>query len=177
MNQHTGKSDWVISIHELTRRAGEQKQLQLELPAPADLGIQLMRVSQHSPIRLDLRLESVVEGVLASASVHAPTVGECARCLSQLEGPSDFELQELYFYPGRQSDQDDPLIVDEQIDLEPALRDAVVLELPFIPLCRPDCRGLCPACGANLNDEPDHRHDDQVDARWEKLKGLNLSEK
>ena len=55
------------------------------------------------------------------------------------------------------------------IDLEPVLRDAVVLELPFQPLCRPDCAGLCPQCGANLNDDPGHEHRPDNDPRWDAL--------
>ena len=52
------------------------------------------------------------------------------------------------------------------IDLEPVLRDAAMLDLPFIPLCREDCAGLCPTCGVNLNDDPDHGHDEAIDPRW-----------
>jgi uncharacterized protein len=58
------------------------------------------------------------------------------------------------------------------IDLEPALRDQVVLALPFTPLCSDDCAGLCPECGVRLDDEPDHKHEDAVDPRWSALGGL-----
>ena len=82
-------------------------------------------------------------------------------------------MQELYFYPGKEMEEDESLIVDELIDLEEALRDAVVLELPFTPLCEDDCLGLCPECGADLNDDPEHTHDQRIDPRWEKLTGLS----
>jgi len=60
-------------------------------------------------------------------------------------------------------------VQSELIDLEPVLRDAIVLELPFQPVCRPDCRGLCPDCGLDLNSVDEHDHDDAVDLRWSKL--------
>ena len=60
---------------------------------------------------------------------------------------------------------------DDLVDLEPALRDTVVPALPFQPLCRPDCPGLCSECGARLADDPDHSHE-TLDPRWNALSGL-----
>ena len=68
--------------------------------------------------------------------------------------------------------EDEPVLAGDLLDLEPTLRDAVVLALPIAPLCRDDCPGLCAQCGARLADDPGHRHDDQVDARWVALAGL-----
>jgi uncharacterized protein len=71
------------------------------------------------------------------------------------------------------SDDEDelPKLEDDLLDLEPTLRDAVVLALPLQPLCQPDCEGLCIECGANLNDNPGHKHD-VIDARWAALADL-----
>jgi len=124
--------------------------------APEDLGIEVIGVPPGSPIDLDLRLESVVEGVLVTGTAVVRLQGNCARC-----------LDELFCYPGKETDDPEALrIEDELIDLEPVLRDAVVLDLPFTPLCRPDCAGLCPECGANLNRTPDHSHAEPIDPRW-----------
>ena len=62
------------------------------------------------------------------------------------------------------------------VDLEPLLRDAVVLSLPFQPLCREDCPGLCTECGARLADDPGHQHEDAIDPRWAALRGLTQTD-
>ncbi len=166
------RSPWVVSIHELTRRPGEMTEFRRELPAPAGVGIELIRVPEGSPIDVDLRLESVSEGVLVTGTVAAELLGECARCLGEVTDRGEFDVQELYFYPGRDADEDALFIVDELVDLEQPMRDAIVLDLPFTPLCREDCLGLCPVCGFVLNDDPSHRHEEPIDPRWEALKDL-----
>lgn len=172
MNEHQTldlRSPWVISIHELVRRPGELKEFHREIPAPANVGIEMIGVPEGSPVDVDLRLESVSEGVLATGVVSAELVGECSRCLGEVREERDFDLQELYYYPGRDAEEDALFVVDEYIDLDPPMRAAIVLELPFTPLCREDCLGLCPICGFNLNDDPEHNHGEQIDPRWEGL--------
>ena len=172
MNEHQTldlRSPWVISIHELVRRPGELKEFHREIPAPANVGIEMIGVPEGSPVDVDLRLESVSEGVLATGVVSAELVGECSRCLGEVREERDFDLQELYYYPGRDAEEDALFVVDEYIDLDPPMLDAIVLELPFTPLCREDCLGLCPICGFNLNDDPEHNHGEQIDPRWEGL--------
>jgi len=179
MNQHhrlDHRSSLVLEIHELTRRAGTMKEIHRVAEAPADLGIDMIRVPQGSDVTLELRLESVVEGVLVTGTADVTLQGECARCLTGFEDEQSFDLQELYFYPEREAEEDASRIEDEMIDLDPALRDAVVLELPFTPLCRDDCLGLCPECGFVLNDDPDHSHGEQIDPRWGKLSELDVSD-
>ena len=166
------RSELVFEIHELARRAGTMKTIRRTVAAPADLGIDMIGVPQGSDIDIDLRLEAVVEGVLVTGTADVILSGECARCLEGIDDQGSFSLQELYFYPGREAEEDACWVVDDMIDVEIPLRDAVVLELPFTPLCRPDCAGLCPLCGANLNNDPEHNHGEQVDPRWEKLAGL-----
>lgn len=135
--------------------------------APADIGIDVIGVPPGSPIDLDLRLASVVEGVLVTGTAVVRLQGNCARCLEAMTASEAVDLQELYLYPGKELDDAEARRVEgELIDLEPVLRDAVVLDLPFTPLCRPDCAGLCPTCGANLNRDPQHSHADRVDPRW-----------
>ena len=177
MDRHPDRhSPLVFDTRELSRRAGTMREVQRTVPAPADLGLEVISVPEGSDIDLDLRLEAVVEGVLVTGTATVQLQGECARCLTELESEMSFNLQELFFHPGREVDEDERLVVDETVDLEGPLRDAVVLELPFTPLCRTDCRGLCPECGANLNDDPQHEHDPAVDPRWSKLAGLDVEE-
>jgi uncharacterized protein len=148
--------------------------------APADLGIEVLGVPEGSPVELDLRLEAVVEGVLVTGTARAALAGECARCLEPISDEVEVRFQELFVYDGQAVDPDEELEVstlqDDLVDLEPLLRDAVVLALPFQPLCQDDCPGLCPECGARLADEPDHRHDAPVDPRWSALSNLTAPE-
>jgi uncharacterized protein len=155
------------------------KKLHRDVEAPADLGTDVIGIPEGSVLVLDLRLESVMEGVLVSGTVQGQAVGECVRCLGEAVSEVDADVQELYVYPGRtpqgQDDEDDELreLENDLIDFEPALRDAVVLALPFQPVCRDDCPGLCSECGARLADEPEHHHE-SADPRWAALQGLQV---
>jgi uncharacterized protein len=167
------RSGLVLDTHELGRRAGAMKVLRTSVEAPADLGIAVIGVPPGSPVELDLRLESVVEGVLVTGTATVQVRGECVRCLGQISDELEVEIQELYVYPGVELDNDlASRLQGDLIDLEPVLRDAVVLDLPFQPLCRDDCAGLCVKCGANLNENPNHRHESDLDPRWAALRGL-----
>ena len=162
----------VLDTRELGRRPGSQRTLSFTAEAPAELGIEILGVPEGSPVQLDLRLEAVMDGVLVTGTATADLEGECARCLEPIEDTVTVDFQELYLYePADGDDQDDDVsrLEGDLLDLEPALRDAVVLALPFQPLCQDDCPGLCPDCGARLADDPDHRHDEPVDPRWAAL--------
>ena len=150
------------------------------VPAPADLGIEVLGVPEGSPVELDLRLEAVMEGVLVTGTADAVLAGECARCLEPISDDMEVRFQELFVYDGQDysSEEDDGVskLEGDLVDLEPLLRDAVVLALPFQPLCGDDCPGLCTECGARLADDPDHTHDAPVDPRWAALGALAESE-
>jgi len=165
-------SDLVAPIHDLPRRAGEMRPWRCTVAAPPDLGIAMIGVPEGSPVDLDLTLESVVEGIWVSGTADARLVGQCVRCLTQLDEHRRFAIGELYCYPGRAADEDAVFVDNDQIDLDSALRHAVVLELPFSPLCHPDCLGLCPQCGVDLNADPEHAHAEPTDPRWAALQGM-----
>jgi len=165
----------VLDTRELGRRPGSQRKVSLTAEAPAELGIEVLGVPEGSEVHLDLRLEAVMDGVLVSGTASADLEGECARCLEPIEDVITVDIQELYLYePADGNDEDDDVsrLEDDLLDLEPVLRDAVVLALPFQPLCQDDCPGLCVECGARLADDPDHRHDEPVDPRWAALADL-----
>lgn len=170
------RSPFVIGIHDVARRPGTTRSLTLEVPAPADLAIEVIRVPEGSPMGLDLRLDSVVEGIVVSGEVSADLVGECVRCLRELTDSLDVDFTDLFAYPGaiEHDPEDDEAeevfeVTGDFVDLEQAVRDAVVLALPFQPLCSPDCKGLCSECGIDLNEAPEDHHHDVVDARWASL--------
>jgi len=136
------------------------------VPAPAELGVGLVGIPEGADLELDVQLEGVSEGVLVTASVLAPLAGECARCLEEFTSTTRVAFQELFtrdLATDADSDGTDLYLLDgDRLDLEPALRDALVLELPLSPLCAQDCAGLCVQCGVRLADAgPAHGHDEQ----------------
>ncbi|GAB2981291.1 DUF177 domain-containing protein [Streptomyces pseudoechinosporeus] len=176
----------VFDTHELGRRPGALQRLTRAVDAPKDLGLQgVIGVPEGAPVELELRLESVMEGVLVTGTARAVAEGECVRCLEPLQLELEADFQEMFSYPdaddrGRpkgepaddaEEDEDRLFIEDGLFDLEPVLRDAVVLALPMQPVCQEDCEGLCSECGVRLSDEPGHHHD-AVDIRWAALQGL-----
>jgi uncharacterized protein len=170
----------VLDTRELGRRPGSQREVSRTVPAPADLGIEVLGVPEGTQVELDLRLEAVMEGVLVTGTATAAVAGECARCLEPISDELEVRFQELFVYADHDVDPDEELEVsllqNDLVDLEPVLRDAVVLALPFRPLCTEDCPGLCAECGARLADDPDHGHGEPVDPRWAALGSLAESE-
>jgi uncharacterized protein len=167
------RSGLVLDTHDLGRRPGAMRLVRTTVEAPADLGIDVIGVPPGSPVRLDLRLESVVEGVLVTGTATVALRGECVRCLGPIAAEQQIDIQELYVYPSSDATEEEASRLEgDLLDLEPLLRDDVVLDLPFQPLCGEDCLGLCVECGANLNSEPDHVHEVGIDSRWEKLRAL-----
>ena len=181
----------VFDLRALSRQAGSARSQQLTAPAPADMRLELVSVPEGADVELDLRFEAVTEGVLVTGTATAPVTGECARCLAPLTSTVTASFRELYLYADkhdrhdrhdkehdrhdkhdRQDDSgeqdDEEFYLDgDLLDLEPVLRDAVVLALPMSPLCREDCPGLCVECGVPLAEAgPGHRHEDAPDPRW-----------
>jgi len=177
LNRLDPRDPLVFDTRELGRRAGSMRQVARTVPAPADLGIgDVVGVPEGSDVELHIRLESVVEGVLVSGTARAMVEGGCVRCLEPVVSIIEMPFQELYAYPETERDQHDQedevsRLHGDLFDLQPVLRDAVVLALPLKPLCRDDCPGLCSECGARLADDPEHNHD-AVDPRWAALDGL-----
>jgi uncharacterized protein len=175
------RSPLVLDTRELPRRPGAMRTVSRTVEAPDRLGLDLIGVPVGATLDLDLRLESVSEGVLVSGTVTGAVEGECGRCLAHLGEPLQVHVQELYAYEHSTTDEttdEDEVrrLQGDLIDLEPALRDAVVLALPANPLCRDDCPGLCAECGTPWDELPaDHKHD-QVDARWAALTQLKSEE-
>ncbi len=166
----------AFDVKDLGRSPGSMRTLTEHVPAPGDLGVALIGVQQGSDVGLDLRLEAVHEGILVSGSANVQVTGECGRCLDPLAYDLEVDVQELFFYedsefPDEEDEEEQYRVERDVIDLEPVLRDAVVTMLPFQPVCREDCQGLCSECGVRLEDEPGHHHE-IVDPRWAALADL-----
>jgi len=170
-------SPLTIGVRDLEHRPGTMRRLEEVVPAPENFGNALIGAPEGSDIDLDLRLESVHDGILVSGTAAVAIHGECSRCLDPIDYDLDVDVQELYVFDpaadGGEDSEDDQMyeVQDETIDLEPMLRDAVITQLPFQPVCREDCQGLCAQCGARLEDDPGHHHE-VLDPRWSALSGL-----
>lgn len=216
------RSPLVVDTRDLDRRPGSMLELTRAVPAPDDLGTEVIGIGPAKPIAVRLRLEAVTEGVLVTGTAASIASGTCVRCLNPLSLEVRAAFQELYSYPDRaahhkaaqqkaaqqkapqqkaahqgsqvhesgdtigshritgdlswsddepEADEDDRELVGDLLDLEPVLRDALVPVLPFKPVCRPDCPGLCAECGAHLADDSGHHHD-VLDPRWAALHRL-----
>ena len=175
------RSPLVLDTRDLPRRPGALRVVERSVPAPANLGLELIGVPPGAELDLRLRLESVSEGVLVSGTISGPVTGECGRCLRPISETLEVTIQELYAYEHSTTDEttdEDEVgrLHGDLIDLEPALRDAVVLALPSNPLCREDCPGLCPECGVPLDELPEGHTHQQVDPRWAALSQMKTSE-
>ena len=167
---------FLLNTHDLPRRAGEMKEYELNIQLDSPIGIDVIAVPVGI-LELDLRLESVAEGVLATGEFDVVAKGECIRCLDPIELELSRNFQELYAYTPNSDDPDeleeDQLLMEgEVINLEGPVRDAIVLALPINPVCDENCQGLCPECGVKWTDLPDDHAHEVVDARWAQLQGL-----
>ncbi|MCL5047368.1 MAG: DUF177 domain-containing protein [Firmicutes bacterium] len=144
------KKQFLVEIGALRRHPGSRRELHLE-GVLAGLEVSFAAVAPDQIIDLEAVLEQVHEGILVTGKLHTRWHGECGRCLMPAEGALEAEIRELYA-----EKIDDEMVYkmnSEVMDLEPLVHDACILNLPLSPLCKSNCKGLCPMCGANLNEE------------------------
>jgi uncharacterized protein len=162
---------FVLDTRSLSRRPGTMQKVRRTVATKDRMGLDLIAIPAGSEVELDVQLQAVSEGVLVTGTVTAPTAGECGRCLDPFSGEVELNLTELFAYPDSATEQttdDDEIhrLVDDTIDLEPVIIDAIGLELPLQPLCSQDCAGLCPECGVRMAIAgSDHGHE-ILDPRW-----------
>lgn len=166
-------SAFNINIHALVGKPGLMRELERDIETPERIGTGMLVVPQGASLHLDVRLESLHDGILATADVTAPVEGECSRCLSPIDDEIEVEFAELFAYA-----RDEALeyeVRDDCVDLEPPIRDAVVLALPFQPVCQPDCLGLDPETGEKLT-APLPERTSEIDPRWAALLDFDASQ-
>ncbi|HZT68072.1 MAG TPA: DUF177 domain-containing protein [Acidimicrobiales bacterium] len=165
------RTDFRVGIASLARQGSRREHRRGQI---AGLAVSGSRVRPGSEIDVNVLLEPVTHGVMVSGRVDAQWEGECRRCLGQATGALHAEVRELY-EEHSSGDETYPLAGDE-LDLEPLARDAVLLELPQAPLCREECRGLCPTCGADLNEVRCECPPAGGDPRWAALDSLRQTD-
>lgn len=158
---------YLINVHDLMHKPGSMRRFDEDILAPEALGTEVCGVPAGATLELETRIESVHEGILVTGTVFTDGNAVCSRCLEPLSLDVEVDFQELFAYSV--DNEDDFAVTDEQINLEQVIRDAVVLSLPFQPVCSNDCLGLCPTCGVKMADNPQHQHDAPIDSRWNAL--------
>ena len=158
-----------VDVQDLLEKPGESRRVKRAEPL-LEIQLELAEVPEDAHVQIDLLVESVADGVLVSGRLSAPARLACARCLTAIEDQVEVEVRELFVSdPG-----DDEYEIAEAgvVDLEPMVRDALVPALPFAPLCKPDCLGLCVRCGGDHNLGECSCTEPAIDPRWAALEGL-----
>lgn len=161
---------YLENVRDLVSRPGEMRETQRTLDVPEQLGEALAIVPAGEKLDLDLRFESVHEGILVTATAETKYHAECGRCLEPFTQGIEVEFTELFAYTI--SEADEYGVHGDHVNLEPPLRDAVVLALPFQPVCRPDCVGLDPQTGELRADGEEAAADQGFDPRWAALESF-----
>jgi uncharacterized protein len=160
-----------IDVRDLLASPGSSREVHLSQGIPG-LSTELAEIPPQTPVHIDVLLESVVEGILVSGPLSGTVTYRCARCLKSFTEVLSLEVTELFARDAVDDDDEYPL-VDGTIDLEQMVRDAVLLSMPFSPLCRRDCLGLCERCGGDRN-LGECECPPRVDPRWAELESLDL---
>jgi uncharacterized protein len=162
----------LINAAELLRRPGSERRLSLQ-PTVAELGITDPKFDPDARVDVTLRLESLTDGIVVDGRLIAPWADSCRRCLAPAAGEVVSEVAELYQHVT--TDPDAFEIVGDQIDVAAMIRENILLDAPIAPLCRPDCAGLCPTCGIDLNTATCECVTAVIDPRWEALSQLKAN--
>ncbi len=167
----TATSPFRLPVADLLRRVGSSRPFSVRAPL-AGLGATGAEVPADQAVAVEGTLERISEGIVVRAEIVAPWQAACSRCLAPVAGVASVHVDEL-FEPAP-LEGETYLLADETIDLEPLVRDALLLELPAAPLCRPDCTGLCAQCGADRNTTACDCVTEELDPRWAALRSLDL---
>lgn len=162
----------LIDVRDLRRRPGNQEPVRLT----ADLaGLETTSAGViDGRVAVDLVLESLTDSVVATGTLGFRWRGGCSRCLTDVEGTGEATIREL-FEEEPEEGETYPL-GDDHLDLEPVVRETVILDLPVAPLCKHDCAGLCAQCGTDLNEGDCDCEEPVGDARWAALDALTFDE-
>ena len=161
-----------FDVGTLRLASGEARQLDFEVPVEElAFGGQTYSAGGYTDARLDVTRTTSGHALRLRFAVDLH--GPCTRCLEDADARVEVDAREVD-QPGDSVELRSPYVEDDVVDLSAWARDALALALPTRILCDEECRGLCPSCGANLNENPDHTHEPEPDPRWSKLSELKL---
>lgn len=161
---------FVVPVRDIVRHPGEMREHEFTVTLAEQWGEGIVSFESGAEVDIDVRLESVHEGILVSGTADAEYVGVCGRCLTDIVRPVEVEFQELFAYPSEE--ETDFEVQDDHVDLETLVREAAVLSLPFQPVCRPDCLGLDSKTGERLTESTRVEEDAPIDPRWSALQQI-----
>lgn len=188
--RHADQSPWAVRVSDVASSIGRTQHLSQDFPAPTGIGDDFYGIRPDSPVHVEGDFESIRDGLILTATVSGTATGHCSRCLKDLSNAMNARVTAFLPYEAPKPEKDDGREKDVDLDndetqdvyplmeggnwadLESIIRDALFDVVPQVPLCKPDCKGLCPLDGVNLNEHPDHHHDRQPDPRWAALAGL-----
>ncbi|MFN8035685.1 MAG: DUF177 domain-containing protein [Acidimicrobiia bacterium] len=160
-----------INVADLLHQPGARRSVRLETTLP-DFAGSAARLDTGDPVTVDVVFEHVADGIVVHGDVRGTWRASCSRCLRELTQPFGVVVRELY--ERKPLEGETYLLADDVVDLEPALRDAILPELPTAPLCRDDCLGICGRCGADRNETRCDCAVSEPDPRWAALAELEL---
>jgi uncharacterized protein len=162
----------TFDLRKLRLRSGDQARERVEIELePLVLGGQAY-LPQPNPALAELTVTRASSGTVLELVLDVSLEGPCFRCLTDAELPLSLRLREYEATKPEGDEEQTEYLEDDQLDLSAWTHDAIVLALPDKILCRPDCAGLCPVCGKDLNLEPHEHSEERMDPRWEKLSQL-----
>jgi uncharacterized protein len=162
-------SEFVVDVTPLRKVPGSVLRVQRRAPVTG-LELSATAVPAGGDVSVDAELAWASDDVVVTATVQAPWVGQCRRCLAEASGEIETKVREVY---EQASDGEETYALQgSRVDLVPLVRDAVLLGLPPAPLCHEGCRGLCPVCGANRNEVRCSCETSPPDPRWAALDAL-----
>ena len=164
----------ILDLDRFALRSGEGRRLEPVVALePLPLGSERYAVTPREiPVVLDVS-RTTNSGWALRMRFEAALEGPCMRCLGPAAPRFGVDVREID-QPGGGDELSSPYMTDGDLDLQAWARDALILALPPQITCTPDCRGLCPQCGADLNEDPDHAHERDPDPRWAKLSEIRF---
>jgi uncharacterized protein len=164
---------FVVNVADLLNRPGARRRERVEGRLAGPITVVDSAIRSDVPVVVDVLLEWVSDGLLATGTIDGAWEGPCRRCLGPVDGALHVDVQELFEATPR--DGESYRLGHHTVDLEPLAREALTLDLPLAPLCSADCRGLCATCGADLNAGDCGCPPADADPRWAGLDALRLS--
>lgn len=165
---------FVLQVRDIVRKAGYSRELELTTPFGEAVGEGVATVASDRDVEVRGLLESVHEGILVTGTATTVADAECSRCLDSTTLNVEVDFTDLFAYD--RSEDSEMFVVGDSIDIEQIVRDAVVLALPFQPVCRPDCAGLDPETGEKLVPGTEWTPQERIDPRWAALQQFQSKE-